>query len=83
MQLKTRINEVRGTLTDRRSQRNQHRRLAAELASYATTAERAELDAILERHSDDEARDVREILARQDFARHYAATASSAAGSTR
>jgi hypothetical protein len=30
--------------------RRQHRRLRAELASYRTPAERAELEAILERH---------------------------------
>jgi hypothetical protein len=38
----------------RRAQRAERDRLRAELASYRTPAERADLEAMLARHSDDE-----------------------------
>lgn len=41
-------------LRDRRAERAARDRLRAELASFSTPAERAELEAILERHSPEE-----------------------------
>ena len=43
-------------------QRQERTRLAAELASYRTNAERAELDAILARHSDADTAPLRQLL---------------------
>jgi succinate dehydrogenase/fumarate reductase flavoprotein subunit len=49
-------------LRGRRAARQADDRLAAELASYRTEAERAELDAMLSRHSDEEAAKVRQLI---------------------
>lgn len=49
-------------LRDHRAARQEDNRLAAELASYRSKAERAELDAMLSRHSDDETAKVRQLI---------------------
>lgn len=56
---------LRDTLADRRAARAGHRRLQRELAGYTTAAERLDLDAMLDRHSDDEGHEVRGIVASQ------------------
>lgn len=57
------------TFADRRRRRAAQQRLRAELASYRTPAERAELDAILSRHTAQE----HDLLAEQAGTRSYAA----------
>ncbi|MFI5493796.1 hypothetical protein [Actinoplanes sp. NPDC051859] len=69
MPLTTRIREARTTLTRRRIERRAHRRLSAELAAFRTPAERAELDFILGRHSEEETAEIRAILNQQDYER--------------
>lgn len=49
------------SLADARTKRAEQRRLRDELASYSTPAERAELDAIIARHTPE----VRALLAQQ------------------
>ena len=44
------ITEIRESARSAKARRDRVRRLRAELESYRTPAERAELDAILERH---------------------------------
>jgi hypothetical protein len=60
---------VRGTFVARREiqrrARRERRRVEHELASYATPAERRELDAILGRHSAEQVRDIEKILGAQ------------------
>ena len=46
----------------RRAERAERNRLRAELASYRTPAERADLEAILERHTPEEISDLRARL---------------------
>lgn len=53
------------TLSARRNERAAQRRLADELAGFTTPAERLEIETIAARYSDDEAREVRQILVRQ------------------
>ena len=48
-----------------RANRGRRSRLERELAGYSTPAERADLEAILDRYPDDVTRDLRDILARQ------------------
>lgn len=72
MSMRTRIRGVRAGLAGRRDERAAHRRLSAELAAFATPAERAELDLIIGRHSHEETREVRAILNRQDYERQRA-----------
>jgi hypothetical protein len=74
MQLKTKVRDVRVQLSNRRTERIARRQLAAELASFATPAERAELDHMLGRHTPEETREIREILNQQDFERQRKAT---------
>ena len=75
MQLKSVIRDVRVNLENRRTERAAHRRLSAELAAFATPAERAELDSMIGRHSYEETRQIRAILNQQDFERQRTATA--------
>jgi len=72
MPLTTKLRDVRGNLAGRRTERVARRRLSAELAAFQTPAERAELDFILGRHTQDETREIREILNRQDYERQRA-----------
>ncbi|GGL16620.1 hypothetical protein [Mangrovihabitans endophyticus] len=69
MQLTTRIRDIRVGLANRRTVRDAHRRLSAELASFRTPNERAELDEMLGRHSHEETSQIREILHRLDHER--------------
>jgi hypothetical protein len=69
MPLKTRITDVRVSLANRRTERVARRQLAAELASFQTPAERAELDHMLGRHTPEETAVIRSILTRQDIER--------------
>ncbi|GAA2629369.1 hypothetical protein Adu01nite_65550 [Paractinoplanes durhamensis] len=69
MQLSRRLRDARTSLANRRTMRVAHRRLADELASFRTVAERAELDELLSRHSSEETREIRAILYRQDLER--------------
>ncbi len=72
MPLTTKLRDVRVNLANRRTGRDARRRLSAELAAFQTPAERAELDFILGRHTQEETREVREILNRQDHERQRA-----------
>jgi predicted transposase YdaD len=74
MPLKNRIADVRVKLVNRRTERVARRQLAAELASFVTPAERAELDHMLGRHTPEETRLIREILGEQDLGRQRKAT---------
>jgi hypothetical protein len=66
MPLAAKIHDVRTTLSTRRTVRLAHRRLSDELATFVSGADRAELDAILERYTPEETRDIRTILGRRD-----------------
>lgn len=70
----TAITALRGTLTTRRTTRTARRRLERELASFNTSAQRRELEAMLTRHSPEETREIRAILAAQDRSRVATAT---------
>jgi hypothetical protein len=72
MQLSRRLRDARVALANRRTMRLAHRRLAEELASFRTVAERAELDDLISRHSSEETREIRAILYRQDTERQQA-----------
>ena len=74
MELKTRVRDVRVGLSNRRTGRVARRRLAAELASFVSPAERAELEHMLSRHAPEETREIREILNQQDYERQRRAT---------
>lgn len=63
------LRDVRTALANRRTMRIAHDRLSTELASFRTTAERAELDELLSRHSVEETREIRAILYRHDVER--------------
>ena len=56
---------VRTQLRDSRDAHAARTALAHELASYSSQADLADLDAILDRYSDQETRDIRRILAAQ------------------
>jgi hypothetical protein len=72
MGIKSTARGARTTLANRRTERIARRRLAAELASFTSPTERAELESVLERHTPEEAGTVREILYRQAVAREMA-----------
>jgi len=61
----TTVTSLRTSLAERRATRARRRRLAHELASYRTPAERLELDLILGRHSAEETAEIDAILSRQ------------------
>ena len=69
MKFSTKVRDVRTALANRRTMRTAHRRLSAELASFQTPSERAELDQMVARHSTEETQEIRRILSRQDFER--------------
>jgi hypothetical protein len=71
MQFTTKLRDVRTALANRRTMRVAHRRLADELASFRTTAERAEIDQLLSRHSNEETEVIRAILYRHDLERQH------------
>ncbi len=74
MKVGTTIRAARTALANRRTERLAHRRLAAELASFETPAQRTELDEVLGRYSPEETREIRAILDRQDAERLRRAT---------
>jgi hypothetical protein len=53
---------LRDTVTARRADRVERRRLAAELADYTTQAERNDLNALLDTYPDHEVAPIRELL---------------------
>jgi hypothetical protein len=59
------ISNLRTLLAERKIVRQRSRRLAEELASYSTPAERQELDAILSRHTEDEIAELESMLNNQ------------------
>ena len=69
MQFTIKLSDVRTALANRRTVRVESRRLADELASFRTTAERAEIDELISRHSAEETREIRAILYRHDLER--------------
>jgi len=58
------ISSLLATVSVRRAERRERTRLFRELASFDTPGQRLELDAILERHTADQTREIREMLAR-------------------
>nr|ASV47089.1 hypothetical protein [uncultured bacterium] len=75
MQITARIGAVRTALQNRRTERIERRQLADELALFVSPAERAELDFIMDRHTAEETREIRQILNSQQVARQHAHTA--------
>ncbi len=61
----TTVTSLRTSVAQRRAARTKRRRLASELASYRTPAERLELDLILGRHSTEETAEIEAILNQQ------------------
>lgn len=59
------INNLRTLLAERKIVRQRSRKLADELASYSTPAERLELDAILSRHTEAEIAELEALLNHQ------------------
>lgn len=78
MQLTTTLHDVRTALANRRTTRVARRRLSTELASFRSTADRAELEQMLSRHPAEETREIRAILYRQDVERQLALVRHSA-----
>lgn len=58
------LRSFRSRLRAARRDRLAHRRLVAELASYRTPAEQADLDAMLDRYSEHETAAIRDIVGR-------------------
>ena len=54
---------IRDEVRHARATRAEHKSLERDLASYTSEADLNDLDAILDRHSDEETRDIRRILA--------------------
>jgi hypothetical protein len=63
---------LRASLAQRRVARTTRRRVARELASYRTPAERLELDLVLGRHSAEETAEIDAILNKQAVSVSYA-----------
>ena len=55
---------LKDTLSQRRSVRAAQRRLEHELADFTSPSDRLEIETIASRYSDDDAREVRQILVR-------------------
>jgi hypothetical protein len=53
---------LRSSLATRRATAQAHRDLARELAAFDTASDLLELDAMLERHSEEDGREIRSIL---------------------
>ena len=49
-------------LAEHRAERAQHHKLEVELAAFTSPADRLEIETIADRYSDEESREVREIL---------------------
>ena len=67
----TTVSSLRTTLAERRAARVKRRRVARELASYRTPAERLEIDRMVGRHSAEEAVEINAILSRQRATTRY------------
>ena len=67
----TTVTSLRSSLAQRRVARTRRRRLAWELASYRTPAERLELDLMLGRHSAEETAEIQAILNKQSASDSY------------
>jgi hypothetical protein len=67
--------KIRKKIANRLVEQRAHRRLSAELASFQSPAELAELDEMIARYPDDQTREVRAILDRQAASRQHAAGA--------
>jgi hypothetical protein len=78
MQLTLKLRDARTALANRRTMRVANRRLADELAGFRTTAERAELDELISRHTPEETEEIRSILYRQDVQRQQSSTRQTA-----
>ena len=65
MPTETSRSSARSVWVARREARQRRHRLRHEIASFRTPAERAELDAILERHTPDQRREVDAVLERE------------------
>jgi len=78
MQFTIKLRDARKALADRRVQRVAHRRLADELAGFRTTAERAELDELISRHTPEETEQIRAILYRHDLTRQQSSARQTA-----
>ena len=55
---------IKDTLSTHRSERAAHRQLAHELADYTSAADRLEIETIAARYSEEDSREVRQILFR-------------------
>jgi hypothetical protein len=69
MQLAAKFRDARANLSHLRTMRRANQQLSAELATFTSAADRAELEEILDRHSFEETREIRVILSRQDAER--------------
>jgi hypothetical protein len=56
------MHTLKDTFAARRADRAQHRRLEHELAAFTTAADRLEIETIADRYSDDDSREVRQIM---------------------
>lgn len=65
----TSITALRSSVAVRRDARAKRRHLERELAAFRTSAERLELDAMLGRHTTEQTREIRQILAGMDVVR--------------
>jgi len=65
----TSLTALRSTVAVHRDARARRRQLERELASFTTAAERLDLDAMLSRHTTEQTREIRQILAGQDAVR--------------
>jgi hypothetical protein len=59
------VAQMRDAVSARRAEREERRRLERELATYTSPAERLELDAMIDRYTPEQTREVRSIVARQ------------------
>lgn len=58
------LNNLKETLSVHRADRAAHRQLEHELADFSSPADRLELETIADRYSDEDSREVRQILFR-------------------
>ena len=59
------VTQLRDTLSARRAERLERRRLERELATYTSPAEQLELDTMIDRYAPEQTHEVRAIVARQ------------------
>lgn len=81
MSISSTMRAARTALVNHRTERAARRQLAEELAQFQTPAERAELEAMISRHSTQQTREIRAILNRQDYERARRATVLGGLGS--